>query len=1025
MTRFIFNGLLFVLLCLNSSLKAQDSTFLDRSVFLIKSNSDDSEEREDGSMYFGSSDLELVDDANNQVVGLRFINVDLPRGTKITNAYIQFTVDEVTTGACNLNIYGELSANANPFEDVIFNISSRTRTNNTVQWSPLPWATINESGVVQQSPDLSSIIQEIIDRAEWIAGNSLVLIFSGHGSRTAISHENNPNQAPQLIVEAEFPLVNIPVENVFINEIMAKNSLIEDEYGETNDWIELYNANPFPVYIGGLYLSDDVTDPVKWRLLNPLTLSAEGFAVIWADNDTEQGSLHASFKLSSLGETLFLTQVLNEQIVEIDKVSFDTIPENATYGRKNDGTDNWLLLGLATFNRTNNVSNPYLVAPTISLPGGLYTDIQAVELSSDVPGVDIYYTLDGNIPDKNSLHYTDLIQINETTPLKVRAYKNGYAPSNVVESFYLFHHDTNLPVINISTDPFNLWDDSLGIYTKGTNGAMHHNYPEPANWFQEWERPALITLFEPDGSLAFCKKAGIALGGNDSRKFIQKSFNLHFRKKYGSSAVEYQVFQNSDITKFKHLKLRNSGQDFGSMMMRDGVNQSLLYGVVDMDLLAYRPIVVYLNGEYWGMYGLRDSFTDDYINYKFDVEKSDIDLINGDGSLDWLVVENGSGTDFQDLYHFIENNDLSLVNNYDSVANKIDINEYLNYQIAQIYIANYDWPGNNVKIWRDKINGKWRWMMYDTDASTNFDLWGETHSDFNTLSFVTSATSTNWPNNKRSTLFLRKLLQNNEFKYEFVQRTCTYMALIFNSDRVNSITDRLIDQVDGEMNRQIAKWSQDYPDFGWGTTCGGSKENWLSVVEDYKDFFRDRPGYMMGHMQSYFNNFDTYTLNFMYDEGTNGTVYVNSNDFEIPFNYSAEYFGNYPLKIKAVADPGYVFVQWKETGNPFPETDFIGNSSTTLTAVFAEEGTTWSYLHVYPNPVTSDNIHVNFKGYNHGEKIDLRIFNILGEEIENYFLYGTNEAQNIDMPIQGWSSGIYILKLYGESLQQTAKLIVN
>lgn len=1010
--------------------KSQVSTFLTTSSYKISSNDDDVEESQYGAIEFRSSDLELVDEFNNQIIGLRFTNIAIPKNTEIVSAYLQFTTDEATAGLCNLNISGELIANAKAFENTDTNVSTRNRTTNNIKWSPQAWNTLNERAEAQKSPNISSVIQEIINLDQWNTNNALVLVITGEGTRIAISHDNNPDLATTLIIETRTPSVNIPIESVFINEIMAKNNIILDEYGESDDWFELYNANSSPTYIGGVYISDDADDLTKWQLAESLTLPAGGYAVIWADDDIGQGSLHATFKLSSSGETLILSQILNNKIVVIDRVSYPVLADDISYGRQNDGTDNWILLDQPTPNATNNMSKPALAIPNITLESGIFSSDQKIEIYSDISDTRIYYTLNGDIPDSSSQQYTGQIQIDTTTLLKVITYKNGYAESNLVERFYLFYHNSELPVINISTDPDNLWDDYKGIYVEGKNGTTHHNYNTPSNFFQPWERPALITMLEADGTLAFREKAGIALSGNDSKKLIQKSFNLHFRKRYGTDGVFYKVFKNMNIAEFQHLKLRNSGQDFESMMMRDGLNNTIIHGIIDVDHMAYRPAILYLNNEYWGLYGLRESLTDDYIDTHYDVKKSEINLLTREGN---IIVDNGTDADYMDMYNFIKNNNMAVQDNYDAIKERMDIDEFINYQIIEIYYANYDWPANNQKMWSAGTDTKWRWMFYDTDASTNYKIWGQNQPYYNSLEHATDAYSVNWPNNAKSSVIFRGLLQNKTFKHEFVQRMCTYMALVFNKERVHAITDSLVSLVVPEIDREIDKWTQDYSNFGIGEACGGSREAWESYIVDYKDFFTLRPDYMMQHLKDKFNNDDTYLLRVNYNETTEGEVYIHNNSFKIPYNHTAEYFSSYPIQIKAVAKEGYHFVKWLETGEILSETTFTASETSVLTPIFAEGSTGVNNqleiskysISIYPNPVTDNNIHVTIRACKNGENIKLTIFNTTGQQMVSRTIDNVQEKHTVNFNSANWEGGVYFMRTEGEYGQTTLKFVIE
>ncbi|NOX75858.1 MAG: tandem-95 repeat protein [Gammaproteobacteria bacterium] len=163
---------------------------------------DDVEEQANGSLSVASSDLELINDGDAQTVGVRFV-VSVPQNATITNAYIQFTVDEVTTTETNLQINGEASADAAAFASTTNNVSARLATSASVNWNPPAWNTVGNATVAQRTPDLSAIVQEIVDISGWSQNNHIVLMFTGTGRRTAVSRDNSLIQAPALHVEYE------------------------------------------------------------------------------------------------------------------------------------------------------------------------------------------------------------------------------------------------------------------------------------------------------------------------------------------------------------------------------------------------------------------------------------------------------------------------------------------------------------------------------------------------------------------------------------------------------------------------------------------------------------------------------------------------------------------------------------------------------------------------------------------------------------------------------------------------------
>ncbi len=969
-----------------SSFAFNDSTYIAQFIIPIINADDDTEERGDGSIYFNSSDIELIYDPDNgnQTVGLRFQNIPIPQQALITEAYIQFTVDETSAGTCNLSIYAEEVDNASAFTAAFQNISSRPLTTNSTTWTPPAWTTLDASDESHRTPNLSNIIQQILDRPGWVAGNALNIIIKGFGSRIARAYEMSPEQSAKLFIKVELPIPQIPISDLYINEVMPSNGIYTDEYGETDDWLELYNAGSDPVYLGGLYLSDDADDLQKWQISSSTNLLPNDFSLIWADDQAEQGGLHASFKLKSEGETLFLSQLLDGDLIVLDQIDYPSTALNLSYGRKQDGSNDWITFGVPTPKTSNNDSGLFLDKVSFSLPSGMYLGSQTLTLTGPINGTTIRYTTDGSIPDENDFLYTDPIIIGGTRTIRARAFKNEFAPGQLSTATYIINPNHEIPVVSISTDPDNLWDSQNGIYVSGDNGITGWCSEDPRNWNQEWERPATIALFEPDGNLAFQKEVGIKIGGGCSRTQPQKSFNIYLRPNtYGDDIIEYEVFKNLGINTFQRLKLRNGGQGFGAMIIRDGLNQSLLHDQVDIDLMAYRPTAVYLNGDYWGLYAIREFYTKHHLINHYDVEEGNIDMLVNP-TLPWGNIKEGDKIAFNELFNFIESNSLLNSSNYDYVESLIDIEEFLNYHIVQIYIANYDWPSNNSIAWKPRDGGKWRWMLFDTDASSNFPLWAPSYPSFNSMEFATSATSTDWPNHKNSTLFLRKLLQNEFFKNEFIQRTNTFMNTIYSEDRVEFFTDSISAIVAHEMPNQISKWGQG-SNLGWGITAHGDINQWRNDLQEYKNFFKQRPTNMHNHMRGYFNLGGTSNLHINYDINSHGAIYFHSNEMRIPYQYNGLYFNHIPIKIKAVPDAGYVFLKWEETGDTNPEIDFVLNEPFTLTPIFVRSEIILTEIHFAP--IDDDDEFIEF--YNPATyQLDMSDYSISGA-IDFTFPQGT------------------------------------
>ncbi|MCW2285377.1 hypothetical protein M2323_003316 [Rhodoblastus acidophilus] len=206
----------------NDDVSATPVTFEKR----VSASIDDVEQFASGSVYTNSSDLELTDDVQTtggtgQTVGIRFTGVNIPVGATITNAYIQFQAKEVWTGATSVTIRADASANAAAFTTATNNVSSRTKTSASVGWSIAPWSTIGAAGVDQRTPDLTSVVQQIVNTSGWAALNSMAFIVTGSGTRTAWAYDGNAAAAPLLHIEYTMaPLVvgDISISDVSITE---------------------------------------------------------------------------------------------------------------------------------------------------------------------------------------------------------------------------------------------------------------------------------------------------------------------------------------------------------------------------------------------------------------------------------------------------------------------------------------------------------------------------------------------------------------------------------------------------------------------------------------------------------------------------------------------------------------------------------------------------------------------------------------------------------------------------------------
>lgn len=525
-----------------------------------------------------------------------------------------------------------------------------------------------------------------------------------------------------------------------------------------------------------------------------------------------------------------------------------------------------------------------------SSPAGFYENAITVSLTSNIQGAVIHLSADGKEPGTSSPKYFAPFKLIKTTVVKARLFNNGIPVSKTFTSTYFINEKITLPVFSISTHPGNFFDPDTGIYVLGPE----YEQAEPnfhANFWEDWERPVHIEFFENDGSRVVDMDAGVKIFGGWSRAIPQKSLALFARKKYGAGKIKHKFFENRPFTEFESLVLRNAGNDWYYSMMRDGMMQGLLEGV-DIETQAFRPSVVFINGQYWGIHNIREKINEHFIAQHHNLNPDSIDILETDG-----VVVQGSNSHYKSLINFISTADLSNQNNYLYVKLRMDVENFITYQIAQIYFNNTDWPGNNIKFWRPHTNeGKWRWLLYDTDFG--FGLFGDKDYMQNGLEFATDPDEPGWPNPPWSTLILRKLLTNSEFRNSFISRFSEFSNTIFKADVVVNKIRKYSAVIKPEVERHFARWGNtDY-------------EKWVKELNDLEIFANNRIQYMRIHFANKFQLFESRQLSLNAQDAGNGIITIGAVNVT-KFPWTGSFYKGVPLKITAIPSQGYVFKEWK------------------------------------------------------------------------------------------------------------------
>lgn len=680
---------------------------------------------------------------------------------------------------------------------------------------------------------------------------------------------------------------------LFINEFMASNlnTILSPNFQEYADWLEIYNAEDTTVDISGFYLTDDLTEPQKWQIPSPARIGPGWNLLFWADGKNE--GRHTNFNLSKSGEQIGL--FTNEGKL-IDSIRYTEQTTDISSGRYPDGSNNWFLFDIPTPAVSN--KNPgysgIVQNPEFSLDGGFYQGSQSIELKAENPDDTIRYTLDGSLPNQESAIYLSPILLNSTTIIRGQALREGCLPSKVITHTFFIDETTTLPVVSVATDPANLWDNEIGIYVEGTNGVSGYCTDQRRNWNQPWERPISLEMFEADGSFGFKINAGMQIGGGCTRLYPQKSLAIYARSEYGASKINYQIFVDKQVNVFNNILLRNSGQDWWRAMFRDGMMHTLVKDRMDIDWLAYKPAILFLNGEYWGIHAIREKHNEHYLASNYGIDPDAIDILSGNAS-----VAQGSAKRYNDMIDFIKAHDMAAAENYDWIKTQMDINEYLNYTIAEIYFANIDWPGGNIKYWRQQgENNKWRWILFDTDLGFGAHNLGQYHS--NTLANATATSASYYANPPWSTLLLRKLLENSEFKNQFIQRFASHLNITFNPQRVLKIIDSLKTNIEAEIPRHIQKWEK--------STSFNS--GWNYHVDVMQEFATKRPGYIIDHLIGKFGLSGSVQLTVNNNDPAKGNIFING--VRLPDErFRGTFLKDIPLQCKATPNHGYRFVGWQ------------------------------------------------------------------------------------------------------------------
>ena len=507
--------------------------------------------------------------------------------------------------------------------------------------------------------------------------------------------------------------------------------------------------------------------------------------------------------------------------------------------------------------------------------------------------------------------------------IRTRAFKNGYLPSEAETKTWLENRNYSLPVISLSMDPDYLWNDNVGIYIVGTNGIPGRGYPYNLNWNQDWRRPMHIEFFETNGIIAISQDAGVEIFANTSRHRPLKSLAFYAKDFYGKSKFKHQIFPDRPAEFYRTFILRNSSQGSGSYF-RDAMKWDFVKDVIDVDIQAYRPVALFINGAYWGIMNMRDKLNEFYAETYYDEDPDKVDLLKTASA--WPRA--GNADHYHAMMNYIRAHDMSLAENYEYIKTQMEVDQYINYQVFMIWMANIDWPANNIKYWRPQTpDGRWRWMVYDTDISYWGSAVGNTSFPWHHTLKHTMNDVADLPDNEvfhtsaQAAELFNALLENDAFKKQFVQHYTILLSSMFKPERINGIIDRLQKRLEPEMPIHIARWQ--------GLFDPVSISVWKNNIQILRDFTVQRPQYCYTHMLEKFEwSTDDLTELLMDVPNKNiGSVRINNTPLSTNI-YDGKIYKNFTFQIQARPAKGYRFLGWSGIpGNNYDETVSLTTSA--------------------------------------------------------------------------------------------------
>ena len=742
-----------------------------------------------------------------------------------------------------------------------------------------------------------------------------------------------------------------------INELMQSNvECIMDDIKEFPDsWVELYNPTDAAINLKDYKISNK--DKVKKAYQLPdREVPAGGYVLVYCDK--EEKGLHTNFRLESGKDGSLYLFKGGDVVDKLEKMAKMPAPDIA-YGRKTDGSDEWGYQLTPTPGAANSGDicdgKHILGAPVFSEPGRVVSDHTPINLVVSVPedapeGAYIMFTTDGSepMPSNASVDHpkTVSIHISKTTAVRAKVCCNGWlSPMSTAQSYVFHPRKMTLPVFSITTDDRYLNDKAIGLFANNNSKADKKDH--------DWRRPMNIEFFPAEGEASAINQLGeFRIQGGQSRSNALKSMAFYANKRFDpdQKQFQYEFFpdQKPGVTKFKSFSLRDGGNDFGDLYFRDAIIQRTMAAHTDLDWMACHSAVVYINGQYMGMLNIRERSNDGnvYSNYNGleDIDLVEISHENVNGADQFLEELKAGTSDFYDSFKAFYSEKGHTRAEYEQW---LDVDEYLNVMIANLFYGNVDFPGNNLVFWRpnddDTESGLpkiWRAIIKDTDFGLG--LYGRAN-DYNTINLIyhpESDPGSSWAFSEQATRLFRNMMEDAELLALFLDKCCIFMGDFMNAKG----TGEIIDLIKAEAMDEFVAHRAKYPTWGGNSRdeinnnfekakkwlAGYTESGWWGMTITYPS----RPDNFLSHLSAQWNL------------GTAIPVTINKGVTDLPTDvtvndiplsagvFDGKFFPNRQLTITATAPEGQMVKGWKVITTPkagSPQTQQYDGSTLMLT----------------------------------------------------------------------------------------------